>query len=257
MKPPKTPDKQLPQIAIGYIRGAQISGKFAESLLRTVVYDAATWNILQARVQPQFCAHYLNIGRNALTTLMCDQWAESCPVFVSLDTDHSFTPQQVMHLVSLVDPVTRPVVSGLYFACDGQGKQVRPVMLRRNVNGDLETMWDYPENQLVEVDVVGMGFCAISVPWLLRMREHNGDHWYDFDETVHGLFMPEDNAFCARIQEFLGGKIHVHTGIVVGHEKTVLLGAEHQKQKTLITKPGDNIGHEPTANPASPNDSNV
>lgn len=237
MSPPKTSDKELPQIALGYIRGANVSGNFAESLLRTVVYDAATWNILRARVQPQFCAHYLNIGRNALMALMCDQWATECSVFVSLDTDHKFTPQQVMHLVSLVDPDTRPCVSGLYFACDGQGRQVRPVMLRRQANGDLDTMWEYPENELVEVDVVGMGFCAISVPWLVRMRELNGARWFDFDETVHGKFMPEDNAFCERLQAFLGGKIYVHTGIVVPHEKTVLLGAEHQKQKTLVTKP--------------------
>lgn len=235
MKPPMIIEKpqtlrKLPQIALGYIRGHEVLGAWHESLLSTLLYDYETWNIIQGRVQPQHCAHYFNVGRNTLTRKMLNQWASECGVFVSLDCDHTFTPEQVMQLVAAVDPLERPIVSGLYYACDNMGEQVRPVILDRKENGQLESRWEFPANELVECDVVGMGFCAIAVPLLLEMRKHAGDKWFDFDETVHGDFMPEDNAFCDRAQNFLGAKVYVHTGIEVGHLKPWLVRGEHMKR---------------------------
>lgn len=223
----------LPQVAVGYIRGHQVAGRFMESLLTTMLWDSHTWNIIQGRIIPQHCAHYLNVGRNALAKRFCDQYASECEVFVSLDTDHGFNPADVAHIVSLVDPVTRPVVSGLYYACDDLGAQVRPIVLRRKADGSLDTVWEFAANDLVEVDVVGMGFCAIHRDVLLRIRELAGDHWFDFDETEAGDFMPEDNAFCRRVTEYLGHKIYVHTGIEIGHVKTFeLTGKNKQRRAT-------------------------
>lgn len=218
---------------MGYIRGHQVAGRFMESLLTTALWDIGNWNVIQGRIIPQHCAHYLNVGRNALAKRFCNRFAAEAEVFVSLDTDHGFTPQQVMQLVAMVDPVSRPVVSGLYYACDDLGEQVRPVVLRRKPDGSLETFWDYQPNDMLEVDVVGMGFCAIHRDVLLKMREFAGDRWYDFDETEHGDFMPEDNAFCQRVTDYLGHKIYVHTGIEVSHVKVFELTGRHKAKRQM------------------------
>lgn len=213
----------MPQIAAGYIRGHQVAGEFMESLLAAQLHDQHVWNMLKGRIIPTPCPHYFNLGRNQLTAAFCDQYGNECDVFVSLDTDHAFLPAQLWEIAALVDPVERPIVSALYHACDDNGRQVRPIILRRQPDESLKTVWDFPPNQLVECDVVGMGFCAISAPWLLRMRASIGDHWYDFEENARGDFMAEDDAFCFRMQQYLGAKIFVHTGIQIGHMKTVEL----------------------------------
>jgi hypothetical protein len=205
-------------------------GEFSESLLRTVLYDLETWGIIKGRVLPVVCSHYLNRGRNQLTQRYCDELAAHAEVFVSLDTDQVWVPPQVMHLVSLVDPVHSPIVSGTYWACDELGEQIRPVVLKRNSDATTSSVWDLPENTLMECDVVGMGFCAIHRDVLMNMRKVYGNRWYDFDETNAGKFMIEDDAFCARAQA-MGYKIHVHTGIDVGHIKPCELRAKHARKK--------------------------
>jgi hypothetical protein len=222
---------KLPQAALGYIRGHQVEGAFMESLLATLTYDSHVWKVLQNRVVPTHCPHYFNVGRNNFIKQFLAETDESVEVLISLDTDQVFAPEQVMHLLALVDPVERPVVSGLYHACDNLGEQVRPLVMKRHADGGLHCEWDFPSDQLVEVDAVGMGFCAIHRQALLELREGIGEHWFDFDETARSDFMPEDDAFCRRVQEMLGKKIYVHTGIDIGHVKPCLLRATNARRK--------------------------
>lgn len=202
-----------------------------ESVIKALLYDMRMWKIIQGRVVPIHCPHYFNIGRNQLHRKFIEAFSHECKVFVSLDTDHAWTPEQLMELIAHVDPIDRPIVSGRYYACDDLGAQVRPVAMRRKPDGSLESVWDMPKDQLVEVDVVGMGFCAISTELLLGMSKHDDYHAFDFDMTGRGDFMPEDNAFCQRAQQLMGAKIYVHTGIDIGHIKPFELRAEHERQK--------------------------
>lgn len=225
-------NNKLPQSVIGYIRGTMVHARFAESLLEALVYDLGFLNIFKSRVVSQFCSHYFNLGRNKLAARICDNYADECEVVVFVDTDHVFTPQQLLHLISLVDE-EHPVVSGLYYAADDDGGQVRPIMLRRRADGTAETMWQFPRNDLVEVDVVGMGFCAMKMSVLTELRRELGDAWFDFSETSNGHFMIEDDAFCRRVQEYLAMPIFVHTGIVVGHLKACELDARHERRRVV------------------------
>lgn len=212
------------------MRGHGVSGAWAESLLAAVMDDYAGPRVFDGRVEGVVCSHYFCIGRNLLHQRLLKLWEKECKVFVSLDTDHDFTPQDLQRLVAMVDPVHRPVVSGLYHACDLAGEQVRPVVIRRR--GDaLETVWDLPENDFVECDVIGEGFRAVHIEVLLKIAEAmGGPKWFDFDETDHGRFMPEDNAFCQRVQQIAGAKIFVHTGLDIGHEKMVRLRSAQRRQ---------------------------
>jgi len=219
---------QLPQFELGYIRGGQVAGVFMESLATALIYDAQVWNVWRGRIVPVKCAHYLNVGRNQVVAQFCDRYAAECPVFVFADTDHKWTPPQLMRLVACCTPET-PIVSALYWACDEEGQQVRPVLLRRQADESLVTDWEYPADAMFERDVVGMGLCAIRTDLLLGMGDQTGDRWFDFDHTRDGTFMPEDNAFCRRAQE-RGAKIYVHTGIRIGHLKEALFESEDQKR---------------------------
>lgn len=219
-----------PTACLGYIRGHNVSGAWSESLLSAVIADVRGPRILDGRVEAVTCAHYLNVGRNILTKRLLEQYGHFCDVFVSLDTDHDFTPEQLWRLVSLVDPVHRPVVSGLYHACDLAGQQVRPVVIRRQ-GEELQTVWELPEDDFIECDVIGEGFRAVHISVLRKIEAAIGPRWFDFDATaVNRDFMPEDNAFCRRVQEIAGAKIYVHTGLDIGHEKMVRLRAADRRR---------------------------
>ena len=219
-----------PRACIGYMRGHNVSAAWAESLLAATMADMRGPKLVDGRIEGVMCAHYFNIGRNLLTKRLLDLWGHECDVFVSLDTDHDFTPDDVWRLINLVDPITRPVVSGLYHACDLAGDQVRPVVIRRR-GEELQTVWELPENDFVECDVIGEGFRAVHISVLRKIEAAIGPHWFDFNETEAKRFMPEDNAFCRRVQEIAGTKIYVHTGIDIGHEKMVRLRSKDRKQR--------------------------
>src|SRR5690606_22653197 len=93
-------------------------------------------------------------------------------------------------------------------------------------------VWDFPRNTLVDADVVGLGLTAVHRSLYEEMRRKlRRPHWYNFIYNDAGDFMPEDNAFCWRAQELCGAKIQVHTGIVIGHLKPVLLDERHMKRR--------------------------
>lgn len=223
---------KLPKFAVGYIRGHEVAGRFMECVIELLLYDNQTWNILEWRVVPMMCAHYLSVGRNQLTKKMLQIIPEDVEIFVSVDTDNTFTPVEMMQLVAAVDPVERPVVGGLYWACDNLGEQVRPLVLRRRADGELNVEWEYPPDVIMEVDVVGMGLTAVHRRIYRELQVEIGDHWFDFDESAAGNFMPEDNAFCRRVQEMLGAKIHLHTGLQAGHVKMFELRKRDERKST-------------------------
>jgi len=209
-------------LALGYIRGNEVTSRFMESLLSVLFLDKHYGSRIDNRVFAAPCSHYLNLGRNALIRqFLADP--ESGEVIVLIDTDQTFMPGQVHLLADCVDELDRPIVSGLYYAADDLGRHVRPVLGDIDSQGKARTAWGKAELTpcLVEVDEVGMGFCAIHRSVFLEMREHIGEHWFDFDEREDGEFMLEDAAFCRRAKLHLGKKISVHTGIKVGHIKPI------------------------------------
>ena len=160
---------------------------------------------------------YLNLGRNAVIKQFLDEYPRDVRALLSLDSDNTFKPEQAYEVLSHLSP-ERPVVSGLYFAWNAEKFMPRPLIIQ---NG--KTLWDYPENSLEWSDSCGMGFCAIHRDWLEEWRAKHGDTWFDFRGTGKsspGGFAIEDRAFCERVWQ-TGRKVHVHTGILIGHDKQV------------------------------------
>lgn len=208
-----------PDCAIGYIHRPEVTGNFNVSLLSLVAADLTLEKpVFAARVLDHLAPPYLNLARNALIAHLLEAFpAEQAQVFLLLDADHKFRADQAHQLVRLVHDVERPVVSALYFSWDPDKYLAKPVLLKEG-----KTIWNYPASDLVEVDSCGMGFTAISRKWCEDWKAAHGPTWFDFRGTgaAGAGFAIEDRAFCERVRS-TGGKIYVHTGIKIGHDKLV------------------------------------
>jgi hypothetical protein len=216
---------------ICYLRRSVGPTGFGECVRDLAVYDFMNGDrMFEDRWLTQAWPPYPNTGRNRLTEAALKLPPELSQVIFWLDDDEAFQPWQPAAIVRCIDPVTRPVVSGLYFAHNGEERaRARPVILKRNAAGRMKAQWDYPPNELMEVDSVGMGFTAIARPWLEKWQAQHGPTWFDYRGTgaaSPGGFRLEDAAFCERVQE-TGGRVMLHTGIKLRHLKVVEIGETH------------------------------
>lgn len=125
------------------------------------------------------------------------------------DTDMVFTPEDVDKLLEAdVD-----IISGTYVMGLNKDALVAGYWHDR---GRLK-LEDLPEDEVVPVGYVGWGmvlvkrgvFEAIGYPWLIQQLTVNGDMVQD---------LSDDFGFCLRAGN-AGYKIHLHTGVLIGHEK--------------------------------------
>lgn len=227
--------------AIGYLRRPIGPTKFGRSCLALCMEDWFRRRIFENRWFDLCWPPYPNTGRNELWRQMQRACAPDVDVFVWLDDDMAFEPHEVYAILESIDPVTRPVVSALYFARgEAERDRARPVILRRDQRGIMRASWDYAPGGLVEVDAVGLGLCAVHRSLIDRWQREHGDTWFDYRGTgLHGVggFTLEDSAWSARVQE-MGGRLWVHTGIRPRHLKTVEIGETQYLAETIALGPG-------------------
>lgn len=155
-------------------------------------------------------------------------------VFVTLDSDIVFTPEQLMELIDSVE--THSVVAGMYMMADCKHlavvKDWDTAYYAQNgtfkflTPEEVETIKLITDAKFVPVSYVGMGFMAarkevldsLHYPFfhtdLQRVTKEDGT------EIVE--MCSEDVALCKNIQA-AGHKVYLHTGLRVGHVKEVIL----------------------------------
>jgi hypothetical protein len=143
-----------------------------------------------------------------------------------IDSDIDFRPEQFYMLLQM----DKPVVCGMYkMQNDHSGNSEYAVKL----NGKLDFLSDkfIQENGLqntqIPIDFSGMGWMLIKrgviesmeYPWFrsICVRNKRDDLPYPTVELIS-----EDAYFCRTLNS-IGHQVWVHTGCVVGHEKTVVL----------------------------------
>lgn len=211
-----------------YLRRSLGPTGFGESVRDLAVYDFMSGRrMIEDRWVPLQWPPYPNTGRARLIRHCLDRLPEAEIIF-SLDDDQEFEPWQFYAIADAVDAERRPIVSGLYFAHNGEEMgRPRPLIARAADGG---TIWDYRPGQLEPSDVVGMGFCAMHRTALLDWRAAHGDTWFDYTGT--GLadgFRLEDSSFCTRMRS-IGKGIFVHTGVEIGHLKVKRIGAHDYRR---------------------------
>jgi hypothetical protein len=145
-------------------------------------------------------------------------------VWVTLDSDMIFTPEQLM---SLIDATAEyPVVSGLYTDAGGQN-----YMCVKEYNDyghkflDKETLASWSNTKYKTVDYVGLGFLAMRKEVLNAMTYpyFNRDM---VSKTINGVTMCDQNGedvdFCLNIKD-AGYRIRIDTSLLIGHEKMIIV----------------------------------
>ena len=146
--------------------------------------------------------------------------------FLTLDTDHTFIPEQVYQLLDDADPIERPIVSALYFNLFN--KHLIPMWWDRKENGEYVTVRTVGPH-LQQIAAAGMGMTLIHRSVLEKIQErydHKDDNWIWFGHDMGSAGgdpgrLGEDFTFFKRAAA-CGFPVWGDGRIVIGHLKTCL-----------------------------------
>ena len=146
-----------------------------------------------------------------------------------VDDDMVFEPDDIDVLVGL----NKDIVGALCFVRD---PPYQPTMLKRNdprckLSNEYGYIYEYEEDRLYEVDATGCGFLLIKRDVLLDTAEHKTVHpgkWFD-----RFWNLAEDYSFCWKARS-AGYKIHVYTGIQVGHVSKVVVDGDFARRNRFF-----------------------
>jgi len=222
-------------VTVGFIHPGEWSACFANSLIDLMFFDAAHEGRIVSnpygKMGKETGAAQIHAGRNKLAHAVVTE-SQSEWLFM-VDADMGFTPDTVERLIAAADPVERPIVGGLAFAqkSDGAGAMFArryrcTPTLYRMVETDTEVgflpIFDYPRDELVEVDATGAACLLIHRTVLEKIRADHGDRWFHPIELPKGpegrTEFGEDISFCIRARA-CGFPLYVHTGIKTTHDK--------------------------------------
>jgi hypothetical protein len=214
-------------VVFAYCHG-QIDADFMTSTLLMFIHDFKHNQVILEH--GDFCdlatGPMIADGRNQIVQTFLSHPKEP-EWLLMVDTDMVFGADLADRLLEHADPEHSPIVGGLCFM-GGRGAKVEPTLRVLVPDGEggaeFSTMWDYPPDELVNVDATGAACLLIHRRVLHDLGERFGDTpypWFAF--TVHnGNKIGEDVTFCLRARQ-AGYPIKVHTGIKVGHSKTNLI----------------------------------
>jgi hypothetical protein len=149
-------------------------------------------------------------------------------VWVTIDSDIVFTPEQVIELIE--DTKKYPVVSGLYrmidlkhYACV---KEWDMEYFKKTGSFQFMSADEGSSNKYISVAYNGMGFFACRKGVIEKLKYPYFSYPLIEIEAEDGKILrdmcSEDVAFCKNLID-AGFDITVNTGLVVGHEKTLVI----------------------------------
>lgn len=222
------------RVSVGFLHPGEYAACFANSLSDLLLFDLCHEGRMahgKGKIGNETGAAQIVAGRNQLAATVLDQ-TDSEWLFM-VDADMGFAPDIVERLIASADPVERPVMGGLAFACksDGAGEfgarryRATPTLYRMHET-DTEVgfvpMFDYPRNAVVEVAATGAACVLVHRAALAAIRDEYGDHWFDPITLPKGrngrTTFGEDMSFCLRLVA-VGAPIHVNTSARTTHDK--------------------------------------
>lgn len=219
-------------VLIGYLHPNDIAASFHKSLLNLVGWDMSHDRRLNGWSSVKCASGGLPEGRNKLFESFLDS---SCEWLFMIDADMGFEPMALDLLLSVADPVERPIVGGLCFAqreafedgMNGFRCVPRPTIFDWVQHEDGHWRFTgrahYPVNTLVRCAATGGAFMVIHRSVAEKIRDEYGPAWFDRVRGTDGSLIGEDISFFVRCQA-LDIPCHVHTGIRTSHLKNLWLG---------------------------------
>lgn len=200
-------------VALAYLHAGTVAHSFMASVLQVTMRHPglAVWPIKSGPLA-------LPDSRNFAVGKLLDsnlQWLWFA------DSDMGFSPMILDDMLSLADPVARPVITAPAVAVidgepDGMGglrPQLHPNLYELDEASGLWQSWAYPlpDNQLLQVGGCGAAMLLIHRGVLERLGRQC------FDRIGR---WGEDLSFCRRLGE-AGIPIHAHTGLKPTHYKAI------------------------------------
>lgn len=199
-------------VVVGYVSPGYIATEFHDSLMHLILEQGIGGRI-SGLSGPRIASSRNKIVRTFLETNREWLWM--------LDTDMVFGSDTLRNLLD----ADREIVGALCHGVSNETGEPFPVMHELTDTG-MRRIDDYPENEVIEVDATGAA-CLLVHRDVLAKMEANADNplypWFQEGRTLGGLEVGEDVCFCLKAKE-QGFKIHVHTGVRVGHKKTRIVG---------------------------------
>jgi hypothetical protein len=218
-------------VLVAYLHPNTVSHSFSDSLMRLVSHDLVNHGrVIRSGGPVMFRCGVGGLieARNDVVRHFLDE-SQADWLFL-VDSDMGFAPDTVDRLLEAAHPVERPVMGALCFAWrettpDGmQGWVTAPVPTlydwARKLDGEFgfAVRRDYRVNALVQVAGTGSACLLVHRSAVARVRELEGDVWYDRVTYASGLRVSEDLSFCYRLGK-AGVPVLVHTGVRTTHHK--------------------------------------
>lgn len=221
-------------VCLAYVHDTEVAYSFHDSLVNLLMFDAANHGrMLNAGYIAVRCSSSgdLPAARNVVAERFLtrdDDW------LFCVDTDMGFAPETVERLLSVADPVARPIVGALCFAqreIAHDGMSGYRTVPRFTIMDWVETAdgprfmgrANYPVNSVVQCAGTGAACVLIHRSVLERMRDEMGPTWYDRIPGSDGMLLGEDISFCVRAGA-LDIPVHVCTAVKTTHLKPIWLG---------------------------------
>ena len=186
-------------VSIGFIHPGDWSAVFGKALMNLSMYDNANSQRIvghnRAYIDQETGAGQLHNGRNSVVRAFLDDSSADWLWFI--DADMGFDPETVDRLLAVAHPTDRPIVGGLCFAQkhDGFGDygalryRLTPTVYRMYETDDevgFVPVFDYPRDQVIEVDATGAACFLVHRTVLEQLRAIHGDKWFSLISLPKG-----------------------------------------------------------------------
>jgi GT2 family glycosyltransferase len=208
---------------IAVVHPVEVAASFSWSLLALALRDQAVSHRVANILNENSSANITNARNSLVRRFLTEQDA---PWLLLIDADMAFDPDVLDRLLDSAHDASHPVVGALCYGVNMGGLFPTLYQFRDNEDGVLcAYRYDtFPDDRLFEVDATGAAFLLVHRRVLQRMRDHGFDRAFPWfaESAGNGKPVGEDITFCVRAS-IVGVPTHVHTGVRIGHHKSVVL----------------------------------
>jgi hypothetical protein len=235
-----------PTVELAYIHPGEVSAAFMSSVLRCRDYEMVRTQRLLGVRERRSRSGSIAKARNEMTAVFLQ--GESDYLWM-VDADMGFPRTALQQMLTVIDPIERPIIGGLCFAhrTDGYDEETMAEFFghiptvsvwKKNDDGEVvafHTVDDYPRDALCKVDTTGAAFLLIHRSVLERMQAEYGNRWWtQIQHPERDDVFGEDTSFFVRCDE-LGIPLHVDTRVKTSHDKGGIFLTEqtYERQQLL------------------------
>lgn len=193
-------------VFVGYCHPGVVDGAFHDCIVNMLQVNPRIASVCSAEAGP-----WLPGVRN----LLADQFMSTdLEWYLQLDADMVFNPDLPDKLIACYNDVSveNSIVSGLYFGYIGRVRHAWPQLY--DIDG--KPVYGYQPNTLNPSFSTGGGAVMIHRSHLEKL----GKPYFVCNETGKD----QDQIFFQRLREDHGVQLYVHSGIQLGHRKTIIAG---------------------------------